>query len=153
MPALIEADVSRLTRTCSQPDLWLLDRPAIIRACEPVGSLGPMNTMTETIKKPRRAMLEEFLSAHPKDPFARYGLAVECAGQGDATGAIENFDKLLADNPNYVAGYLQYGQFLARLSRTADARRTLTNGIEVARRTGDQHAGSEMETALAQLPA
>ena len=109
--------------------------------------------MTQTIKKSRRAVLEEFLAAHPKDPFARYGLAVECASQGDAAAAIDNFDKLLADNPNYVAGYFQYGQLLARLSRTADAKRTLTDGIEVARRTGDQHAGSEMEAALAQLPA
>ena len=108
--------------------------------------------MTQPAKKPRRALLEEFLAAHPKDAFARYGLAMECANQDDAAAAIENFDKLLAENPNYVAGYFQYGQLLARLSRTADARRTLSNGIEVARRTGDQHASSEMEAALAQLP-
>lgn len=97
-------------------------------------------------------MLEEFLAAHPKDAFARYGLAMECANQGDSTASIENFQKLLADNPDYVAGYFQLGQLLARLSRTAEAKSTLTQGIEVARRTGDHHAGSEMETALAQLP-
>ena len=98
-------------------------------------------------------MLEEFLATHPQDAFARYGLAMECANQGDSDAAITNFEKLLAENPNYVAGYFQYGQFLARLSRTADAKRTLGHGIEAARRTGDQHAGSEMEAALAQLPA
>jgi tetratricopeptide (TPR) repeat protein len=97
-------------------------------------------------------MLQEFLAAHPQDAFARYGLALECANQGDAAAAIENFETLLAENPNYVAGYFQYGQLLARLSRTADARRTLNNGIEAARKAGDQHAGSEMEAALAQLP-
>ncbi len=74
------------------------------------------------------------------------------ARSGDADAAIENFEKLLAQNPNYVAGYFQYGQLLARLSRTAEAKRTLTNGIEAARRSGDEHAGSEMEAALAQLP-
>ena len=78
---------------------------------------------------------------------------MECANQDDAAAAIANFEKLLAENPNYVAGYFQYGQLLAKLSRTADARRTLTDGIEAARRTGDQHAGSEMEAALAQLAA
>ena len=109
--------------------------------------------MTQAVKKPRRALLEEFLAAHPQDAFARYGLAMECATQGDATAAIENFEKLLAENPNYISGYFQYGQLLARLSRTADAQRTLSTGIEVARRSGDQHAASEMETALAQLPA
>jgi tetratricopeptide (TPR) repeat protein len=108
--------------------------------------------MTQPAKKPRRALLEEFVAANPKDAFARYGLAIECASQGDADAAIENFEKLLAQNPNYVAGYFQYGQLLARLSRTAEAKRTLTNGIEAARRSGDEHAGSEMEAALAQLP-
>jgi tetratricopeptide (TPR) repeat protein len=108
--------------------------------------------MTEATKKSRRTVLEEFLSAHPKDVFARYGLAMECVSQGDSDAAIANFEALLAQNPNYVAGYFQYGQFLARLSRIAEARRTLTQGIDVARRTGDHHAGSEMEAALAQLP-
>jgi tetratricopeptide (TPR) repeat protein len=106
----------------------------------------------QPVKKSRRAMLEEFLGVHPQDAFARYGLAMECANQGDSTAAVENFEKLLAENPNYVAGYFQYGQLLARLSRTADAKRALSSGIEAARRTGDQHAGSEMEAALAQLP-
>ena len=78
---------------------------------------------------------------------------MECANLDDAAAAVENFEKLLAENPNYVAGYFQYGQLLAKLSRPADARRTLSNGIEAARRAGDQHASSEMEAALAQLPA
>jgi cytochrome c-type biogenesis protein CcmH/NrfG len=109
--------------------------------------------MTQPAKKTRRALLEEFVAAHPQDAFARYGLAMECANQGDSDAAVANFEKLLAENPHYVAGYLQYGQLLARLSRTVDAKRTLSSGIEVARRAGDQHASSEMEAALAQLPA
>ena len=96
-------------------------------------------------------MLEEFATAHPSDAFARYGLAIECANQGDHAAATENFDKLLADHPTYVTGYFQYGQFLARISRIDDARRILNNGIEVGHRTGDHHAAEEMEAALAQL--
>jgi len=99
----------------------------------------------------RAPLLEEFVAAHPNDGFARYGLAMECASQGDEAAAIENYEKLLASHPDYVSGYFQYGQLLARLSRSDEARRILTNGIETARRTGDQHAASEMETALAQL--
>lgn len=102
-------------------------------------------------KKTRRVMLEEFVAAHPADGFARYGLAMECASQGDTAAAIENYEKLLSTHPDYVSGYFQYGQLLARLSRTDEARRTLRNGIEAAQRTGDQHAASEMESALAQL--
>jgi tetratricopeptide (TPR) repeat protein len=107
--------------------------------------------MTQPQKKTRRMMLGEFVAAHPNDAFARYGLAMECANQGDHAAAIEHFEKLLAGHPAYVTGYFQYGQLLARMSRIEDARRTLTTGIEAARRTGDAHAASEMEAALAQL--
>ncbi len=107
--------------------------------------------MTQPQKKTRRAMLEEFAAAHPNDAFALYGLAMECASQGDASAAMENYDKLLASHPDYVSGYFQYGQLLATLSRTEEARRMLTSGIAVAHRAGDQHAASEMETALSQL--
>jgi tetratricopeptide (TPR) repeat protein len=107
--------------------------------------------MNQTQKRTRREVLEEFVAAHPNDAFARYGLAVECGNQGENTAAIEHFDKLLAAHPDYVTGYFQYGQLLARLSRIDEARKRLSDGIEAARRTGDQHALSEMEGALAQL--
>jgi len=96
-------------------------------------------------------MLEEFAAAHPGDAFARYGLAIECANQGDQQAAVENFEKLLADHPAYITGYFQFGQLLARMSLAERARATLTSGIEAARRAGDEHAASEMQAALAQL--
>jgi tetratricopeptide (TPR) repeat protein len=107
--------------------------------------------MTQPQKKSRRQMLEEFAAAHPGDAFARYGLAIECGNQGDHQAAVENFERLLAEHPTYVSGYFQFGQLLARMSLTEEARATLTSGIEAARRAGDQHAASEMEAALAQL--
>ena len=107
--------------------------------------------MTQPQKKTRRQMLEEFVAAKPGDAFARYGLAMECANSGDAAAADENFKALLSSHPDYVAGYFHYGQFLAKSGRTEDARTALTNGIATARRTGDAHAQSEMEAALAEL--
>ena len=107
--------------------------------------------MTQTQKKTRRQMLEEFAASHPGDAFARYGLAMECANQGDHPAAVEHFEKLLAEHPAYVSGYFQFGQMLARISQTEKARATLTSGIEAARRAGDQHAAEEMQAALAQL--
>ena len=107
--------------------------------------------MTQPQKKTRRQMLEEFVAAKPNDAFARYGLAMECANSGDTAAADEQFKLLLSGHPDYVAAYFQYGQFLARLGRTDDARNTLTTGIATARRTGDDHARSEMEVALADL--
>lgn len=107
--------------------------------------------MTQTQKKTRRQMLEEFVAAKPNDAFARYGLAMECANAGDSAAADQQFKTLLGAHPEYVAAYFQYGQFLAQAGRTEEARSALTAGIATARRTGDDHARMEMEAALAEL--
>lgn len=103
--------------------------------------------MTQTPAS-RRETLEKFVAANPKDAFARYGLALECAKTGDNDAATANFRRLIADSPDYVTGYFQFGQFLARLGRTEDAREALTQGIVAAVRTGDSHAQEEMQAAL-----
>ena len=116
---------------------------------------GDYNTrfrpMTQPQKKTRRQMLEEFVTAKPNDAFARYGLAMECANSGDAEAADQQFKTLLGAHPDYVAAYFQYGQYLARTGRAEEARSALTAGIATAKRTGDDHARSEMEAALADL--
>ena len=108
-------------------------------------------TTTQPQKKTRRQLLEDFVAAKPGDAFARYGLAMECANSGDGAGADEHFKALLTAHPEYVAGYFQYGQFLAKSGRTEEARSMLKTGIATAQRTGDEHARSEMEVALAEL--
>ena len=108
-------------------------------------------TLTQPQKKTRRQILEDFVAAKPTDAFARYGLAMECANSGDTAAADEHFKALLASHTDYVAGYFQYGQFLAKSGRAEEARSALNAGIATARRTGDDHARSEMEAALAEL--
>src|SRR6202035_2656077 len=79
------------------------------------GSFARYNTrrtMTQTTKS-RREVLEGFVRSNPGDAFARYGLALECAKLGDDASATDHFRKLLETNPGYVAGYFQFGQFLA----------------------------------------
>jgi predicted Zn-dependent protease len=106
---------------------------------------------TQPQKKTRRQVLEEFVAAKPNDAFALYGLAIECANSGDAAAADRHFQALLASHPEHVAGYFQYGQFLVKSGRTEEARSALTAGIASARRSGNEHARSEMEAALAEL--
>jgi tetratricopeptide (TPR) repeat protein len=103
--------------------------------------------MTQTTKS-RREVLEGFVRANPADAFARYGLALECAKLGDDSTANEHFRALLAAHPEYVAGYFQFGQLLARLGQVAEARQTLSAGIAMASTTGDTHARDEMQGAL-----
>jgi len=106
--------------------------------------------MTQT-QKPRRELLEQFVAQNPSDAFARYGLALECVKLGDDSAAADHFRKLLESNPDYSAGYFQFGQLLSRLGRLDEARRLLSDGIVVAQKAGDMHARDEMQAALTLL--
>jgi|SRR6516164_2759032 predicted Zn-dependent protease len=102
--------------------------------------------------KTRRQKLEEFLAQNPNDAFSRYGIALECVKQGDLAGAETHFRALIETNPDYVPGYQMYAQTLAQNQRVQDARAILAQGIQAAIRQGNQHARSEMEELLSQLP-
>jgi tetratricopeptide (TPR) repeat protein len=102
-------------------------------------------------QKSRREMLERFVAQNPTDAFARYGLALECVKLGDDAAASGHFHKLLETNPDYSAGYFQFGQLLSRLGRLDEARKLLSDGIVVAQRAGDMHARDEMQAALTLL--
>jgi Tfp pilus assembly protein PilF len=101
--------------------------------------------------KTRRQKLEEFLSGNPTDSFTRYGIALDCFGQGDLAAAEVHFKYLLHNDPDYVPAYQMYAQMLAGNQRADEARAVLSRGIEAATRQGNQHARSEMESHLADL--
>ncbi len=107
--------------------------------------------MTTLAPKSRREVLEQFVAQKPGDAFARYGLALECVKLGDVQAAASHFQKFIEDNPQYVAGYFQFGQFLGRVGRIDEARKVLSDGILMAQKTGDAHARDEMEAALSML--
>ncbi len=97
------------------------------------------------------AALTEILTQDPTNAFARYGLAMEHAGQGNVEAALSEFHRLTADHPDYTAGYFMAAQTLAKAGRTDEAKAHLTEGIASARRTGNQHALSEMQGMLDEL--
>src|SRR5271163_81766 len=99
----------------------------------------------------RLAMLTEILSQKPDDAFARYGLAMEHSKAGEVEPALEQFAKLLSTHPDYTAGYFMAAQTLATANRVEEAKRMLVDGISSARRTGNNHAQSEMTAMLEEL--
>jgi len=120
-------------------------------ALRPAGRYNrSLDPMAQT-QKSRREMLEQFVAQKPADAFARYGLALECVKLGDDSAAEIHFRKLIETNSLYVAGYFQFGQLLSRLGRLDEARKTLSDGIVVAQKTGDIHARDEMQAALTLL--
>jgi predicted Zn-dependent protease len=97
--------------------------------------------------------LKEILALDPKSSLARYGLAVELAGRGETDDALREFDTLLANDPDYTAGYFMSAQTLSTAGRTAEAIERLKAGIACAARSGNDHALSEMRAMLDVLSA
>ena len=97
------------------------------------------------------ASLREILEQDPQNAFARYGLAMEFAGNGQIDTALSEFDRLLTDHPDYTAGYFMSAQALARAGRQAEAKQRLIEGTACAQRTGNQHALREMQAMLDEM--
>jgi predicted Zn-dependent protease len=113
--------------------------------------LLPNRDYDSKITMDKIAMLTQILEQNPGDAFARYGLAMEHANQGQTDAALAEFDRLLSTHPDYTAGYFMAGQTLVKAGRTDEARQRLEQGIASARRTGNQHALGEMEALLEDL--
>jgi tetratricopeptide (TPR) repeat protein len=99
----------------------------------------------------RLQMLTDLLAQDPNNQLARYGLAMEYSGQGNLDGAVAEFNKLLAINPDYANAYFMAAQALAKGERKEEARNFLQKGIAAASRTGNAHAQSEMQGFLDEL--
>ena len=97
------------------------------------------------------AALKEILALDANNSFARYGLAMELAGRGQVNQALEEFDTLLKNDPDYTAGYFMAAQTLANAGRNPAAITRLKEGIASAAKTGNTHAMSEMQGMLDEL--
>jgi predicted Zn-dependent protease len=97
------------------------------------------------------ATLTEILTQNPNDAFARYGLAMEHANQGDTATALEEFEQLTTAHPDYTAGYQMSAQLLIKNGRHDEARQRLEAGVAAAQRTGNRLALNEMSAMLDEL--
>lgn len=99
----------------------------------------------------RIQMLKEILAQNPNDAFARYGLAMELANQGNTEAALSEFQQLTSANPDYTAGYQMAAQLLLKAGRNDEARQRLVAGVAAAQRTGNRLALNEMSAMLDDL--
>ena len=96
-------------------------------------------------------MLKEILVQDPTNKLARYGLAMEYSNAGETDHSIEQFQKLIEQDPQYSNAYFMAAQTLQRAERTEEAKEMLTKGISAAHRSGNKHAESEMQSMLDEL--
>ena len=101
----------------------------------------------------RKDKIIEMLQDDPTDTFLRYSLAMELEKEGENDSSLAKLADLTNDAPPYVPAFFMAAQQLAKLSRIAEAREYLRNGIEEARQQGNSHAAGEMSEFLASLGA
>jgi hypothetical protein len=97
-------------------------------------------------------MLQNLIARGAKDPFVHYAHAMELRGLGRGADALAAFEAVFERFPEYVPTYLMAGQLAAELAAYARAREIMNAGLAAAKAAGDDHASSELASALATLP-
>jgi len=95
----------------------------------------------------RLDQLKQLLDESPHDAFLHFALAKEYEKLGDDQQALDWFERLRSQDPAYVGLYYHLAKVYERLGQPGEAFRIYTEGMEVARQQGDQHALSELAGA------
>ncbi len=99
--------------------------------------------MNDTRLKQLQALLEE----DPGSSFIQFAIAKEYEKHAQWPEARMAYESLVQQAPDYVGTYYHLGKLYEQLNRPADAFQTYKEGMEAAKRAGDQHALSELAGA------
>ncbi len=99
----------------------------------------------------RLEQLLKMLDREPNDPFLLYGIALEHKKSGDTQAALQMLEKVVQADPGHGYAFFQRGQIHEMCGDLSAARQAYTDGITAATSSGDAHARSELEGALAMI--
>lgn len=80
-----------------------------------------------------------------------FALAKEYEQEGGDAGAVEIYQRLVEEQPDYPGTYYHLGKCLERLDRPAEAWAIYSRGMEVTKRIGENHAHRELAGARLEL--
>jgi tetratricopeptide (TPR) repeat protein len=89
--------------------------------------------------------LLEFLKNEPNDEFLQYALATEYLRLNETDKALQYYEDLMINHPDYVGTYYHLGKLYEALNRKPDAISTYEKGMEIAKNKRDNHAFSELQ--------
>lgn len=95
--------------------------------------------------------LKEFLKASPKDSFLQHALALEYIKLGNDEEARSLFEEILNREPGYIGSYYHLGKLLERNKNEVGAVKVYEQGMEEAKKAGDNHAFGELRGAVEEL--
>ncbi len=92
----------------------------------------------------RLEKLLEFAAQEPDDAFLKYALATEYLRLEETDKALEFYQNLTKNHPNYVGTYYHFGKLLETLNQKQEALAIYQTGMDVARKAKNQHALNEL---------
>lgn len=99
----------------------------------------------------RILLLKQYLEKSPDDAFLNHALALEYIKINKDSEAIQCFETLLNQHPDYVGSYYHLGKALERAGFNHRAEKIYEKGIKVASQLKDQHARAELQAAYDDL--
>jgi predicted Zn-dependent protease len=99
----------------------------------------------------RLELFDRLLAQGSRDPFHHYARALELRSLGREAEALAALAVLIEASPEYVPSYLMAAQLAAAAGDVARAGSFCDQGLDAARRTGNDHATGELAEFRASL--
>ena len=96
----------------------------------------------------RKEFIKNEIKQDPTDPFNYYLLAIELIKERAIKEALEQFELIISDFPDYVATYYTYAIALLEDDQDAKAEKIIQKGILVAEKKGAAKALKELKQLL-----
>ena len=94
--------------------------------------------------------IKELIKNGDRDPFLLFAEAKETE-KIDFIASIDLYENLRSSNPEYVGLYLHLGKCYEKKGDFTSAKLIYTTGIDSAKKVGDFHSASELNSALNML--
>jgi len=99
----------------------------------------------------RLTTLLQYLVDQPNDAFLLFAIAKEYETADELNKALTYFVRLKENHPDYIGVYLHLGNLYESIQQVNLALQIFTEGIELAKKTGDFHSLSELNNAKTNL--
>jgi len=99
----------------------------------------------------RLEQLENMLKNSPHDSFLLFAIAKEQEKLNEEDKALDYYSRLIQSDPNYVGTYYHFAKLYEKQEQSEQALKIYTQGIQIARQLGDQHALAELSSAKLNL--
>lgn len=99
----------------------------------------------------RLEQLLSFEKSDPNDPFIQFALAKEYEKMNEKTLALQRYIHLKENHPDYIGLYYHLGLLYEELLDKERALKIYEEGLDLAKKTKDFHAASELNNVKMNL--